>query len=190
MSTTSLPDFAAINAAFQALSPGEKRRAIAREVLSRLDSGQFRPARGFWVVVRDDSYITSYAQNSDDRELQAVLAGGTVCETCAIGAAICAVAHFEDNMPVSRALFRHVQDRLFDLLGEKQTRLMECAFEAGGGEGLASGLDLQEDAITFGDRYPDHTNRFRAIWTAIAEHPEGLFDVVALNAAAAPKEAS
>lgn len=32
MSTTLL-DFAAINAAFQALSPGEKRRAIAQDVL-------------------------------------------------------------------------------------------------------------------------------------------------------------
>ncbi len=51
MSTTSLPDFAAINAAFQALSAAEKRRAIAQDVLERLARAQLVPTPGKWVSI-------------------------------------------------------------------------------------------------------------------------------------------
>ncbi len=179
MSTTP-PDFAAINAAFQALSPAEKRRAIARDVLERLERGQLKPQRGNWVIAR-----RGLLDVDNDADLQSVLAeSDVVCQVCAIGGAICAMAHFEDALTHRNAHFKAVSSRLFDLLGEEQTRLMECAFEQGWGEYLARDLELHDEAVHFGNRYPDAIQRFLAIWTAIAEHPEGLFDVVGLNAAA------
>lgn len=174
------PDFAAINAAFQALSPGEKRRAVAQDVLERLARKQLIPERGWWVQTRCGDWNVDAGA-----DLQSFLNDANVtCTVCAIGGAIVALAHFEDAISVGEACFKNVQHRLFGLLGEEQTRLMECAFEEGGGDNLAAGLDLRYEAVSFGLRYPDAKDRFTAIWTAIANHPEGLFDVVALNAAA------
>ncbi len=184
MSTTS-PDYAAINAAFQALSSGDKRRAIAQDVLARLERGQLQPMQGTWTHLRrGEETIDKQSDSSSKEDLQSALDDPTVtCRCCALGGMICGLAHFEDQITLRDAYFDATRERLFALFGEEQVRLIECAFECGSGEMLASGLDLRDDAVEFGCRYRDPHARFLAIWTAIANHPEGLFDVVALSQA-------
>ncbi len=196
MSTTP-PDYAAINAAFQALSPAEKRRAIAQDVLARVATNQLVPKPQMWVNV-----LHANLPRGEKADLQRMLfeRPEVICEVCAIGAAICGLAALEDRITAegnsmgAGVGLNHVFDnqapdllaRLDALFGYEQVRTIERAFERDKADLFADDCpdQLLDEADTFYRRNPDDRARFLAIWTAILNHPEGLFDVVELNRAA------
>jgi hypothetical protein len=184
-------DTAALNAAFQALSPGDRRRAIAFDILARIESAQLIAETGEWLTVE-----IPYMRRGEGRDLQALMHGDTQCRVCAIGAAICSIAAFEDAInvygnddygrPGVSPNKDSIAKRLSELFGMDQALLIERAFE-GAGAALRHNVgaypapeplsqDLIDAADAFHDRY-DQTDRLRAIWTLIAEHPEGRFEL-------------
>lgn len=187
MSTSTPIDTAALNAAFQALSPAEKRRAIARDVLERLAVGRLIPSPGSWVVFR------SFGAETD---LQAALhdPNEAPCYCCALGAAACGVAHFEDALKLSQhhPLVRELEvdafrDRLIELFGLHQIGMIERVFEGSGAAflnrlSIAVPLDEQmtheEEKACYELRWAlDGAHAYlKAIWADVAADPEGLFN--------------
>ncbi len=179
-------------AAFAKLSPINQRKAIAKDVLMRLDAAQLTPAAKVWVNTfkRHDEL--------ESRDLQEVLTRGESCMVCALGGAICGLASIEDKvelkqkvswlgftLPESEAVLgsksSSLHRRLTRIFGNKQLALMENAFEDM--EGALTIHDyITKDPVEanktvdkvsyFVSRYPKAKDRFKAIWTQVAKTGE------------------
>lgn len=190
MSTSTIIDTVALNAQFTAMTPAEKRRAIANDVLARLDAKQLVPTPQRWVTI--PTYL------GEERDLQTILHlhPEVPCNVCAIGAAIVGLAHFVDEVELKpsgghEGLFVSLSAwfaispqhsahlRLIDVFGQDQLLLIERAFE--GKEADLPGQTEMPEAerqrcYAYRDRSPKApADLFRAIWESIAAHPEGLF---------------
>lgn len=161
------------------MTAAAKAVAIAKDVLYRLSTEQIDPRMGTWVNA-GDSWHTSYA------DLQSVLVNdGISCTACAIGAAICGVAVFEDRITLDNnadvSLYSSgIQQRLTDIFGAANLRAIEAAFETEEG-GSSFGQELMAEngplyirAVAFGQRYTSDSRRMKAIWENVAAN-EGQF---------------
>ncbi len=152
------------------MSATAKRVAIAKDAIFRVKSEQIEPESGSWVWTN--------APERWDLDMQQLLAQGETCNACALGGAVCALAHFEDKLRYGDTGFDgETEDRLNDIFGAQNLRLIECAFELGNGAFDDSDIDDEKAmgrAIAFGKRYRSERNRFIAIWTNVAKH-KGVF---------------
>ncbi len=179
------------NARFDALSPVLKRKAIALDALTRLKSRQLKPTRGKWVSIpvgrRKDVHGHEELRSLLDRHAKPL-----TCRACALGAAIMGLAAWKNEMKVNSrnwsfgeteesvgiGFFQDdVSDRLVAIFGVAQLALIENTFERGGGALATTDLTSAElnSAFDFSIRYPKHSALFKAIFTSILNHPEGLF---------------
>lgn len=163
---------------FWLLTKNNKRKAIARDVLARLETNQLRPAHQGYV-------ITDHA----DSDLQSLVNQGEKCTVCALGGAVVSIAHFEDKIktntggrvPVSSSLEQiSIQKRLRQIFGDELVELIECAYEGtySSTYGLHTGIltyDEIQAALRFNTSFgSENTQLFKAIWLQIAA--TGTFD--------------
>ncbi len=190
-------DLKARNAAFGKLSKANQRVAIAKDILSRISTKQLVGESGVWVNVpsapeykRDVcGNILNYDAIVD---LQEQLNKGVSCECCALGAAMCGLAFYEDKIKVENQRSDYedeVEKRLRQIFGKKQLELIETAFELGSGalaedvyEEDGEGDEKLDDsgdpivkpryraAVAFGERYLDDNKRLKAIWSNVLEN--------------------
>ncbi len=175
------------NEAFQKLTPAQKAVAIAKDVLERLKTKQIKAETGIWVQVaevakanrRTDWFEENVTLKSLglSKDLQTLVDQKVQCECCALGGAICSLAHFEDRVDLDRsgdtALGRK-EGRLKKIFG-KNLALIEHAFECGDGyfTGESSFDEYSEEAkraADFGNRYRSDSARMKAIFTNIIKN--------------------
>lgn len=170
------------NAAFNRLSKKKKRIAIANDILARIAAKQIVGESGVWAIAVDPK----------TNDLQEHLDGNGKCQCCALGAAICGVAFFKDQIELNyddEASYGDNRDELRDIFGEKQLSLIENAFEGGDGYFNDDAYDwdseddnggdlklkpLYKKAISFGKRYNSDTSRLKAIWSNVVKN-DGTF---------------
>lgn len=139
------------NEQFAAMSPAEKRVAVARDVLLWLDIKKLTPEPGTYLLVGDgvgDDFRTIPTS-------KLAVVNGHSCRACALGA-VFAVAAERGEFKVSdadadadaahgswsQAARKRLEDA--DVFSAVQLRLIECAFEC------ASGFrEYQEDPVPF-----------------------------------------
>lgn len=169
------------NAAFNRLSKKKKRIAIANDILARIAAKQIIGESGVWA----------YAINPETNDLQEHLDSNGKCQCCALGAAICGVAFFKDQIELDyadEASYSDNRNELLDIFGEEQLSLIENAFERGNGYFNEDAYDwengddeegyklkpLYKKAISFGKRYKSDTSRLKAIWSNVVKN-DGTF---------------
>lgn len=137
---------------FKKASPAGKRVMIAKDVLAQLAAGKIRPKPGTWV-----SWGMSYAVEDKFREyadeneisifsvecnldLRDLVLEGLVpdsCSACAMGALFMATVMRADEVKISRyqstGMSSEVEGKLREFFNADQLRLIEIAFEKGGG---------------------------------------------------------
>lgn len=179
--TVSRKELKARNAAFNRLSKKKKRIAIANDILARIAAKQITGYSGVWA----------YADSAETADLQWHLDMGGQCECCALGAAICGVAFFEDKIKLdgsNEATYEDNQGKLKQIFSPEQLSLIENAFEQGDGAFYRDAYDwdnqddegnyklkpLYKKAISFGKRYKSDTSRLKAIWSNVVKN-DGTF---------------
>lgn len=161
---------------FAALSPAEKRVAVAKDVIAQLDAKKIVALCGSYVsITPKENEIFSL---EPDDEMQTVLAG-RVCDACALGSLfICAVAKLDDCTADSVQFDKHydvdyyMRDDPYEYLGQffehEQLHRIEQAFE-----GYAGWSD--DDGANYIDE--DAERRLRVIMKNIIDN-NGTFTLV------------
>lgn len=134
---------------FRALSPEEKRVAIARDAIAQIHEGRYRALRGIYFNLPFDPEYRN-------RELRDVLSVAPTCTVCGLGACFASVIRLDDALVVNAAeqvLYGQVLnynkgdgamgDRLKEFFTEYQLDLIECAFEMD--DSNADSLELDHD---------------------------------------------
>ncbi len=143
------------------MTPLQRRKAVAKDVLFRLKAGQ--------LEAQSMTYVYAHTGNAGD-DLQTYLQKGKKCTVCAIGGAICAVAGFEDRIKLDssqQAYSFNIHERIRKVLGLELAARVEQAFEGWNKEGERGFGDSAGNR--FFCRYPDDNDRLRAIYTQIAK---------------------
>lgn len=159
------------NAAFEKMSPAEKRVAIAKDVLAQIKSKKLIPAHMVWVNSTTPRNTTSNGVTAAkdvkaDTELQEILRATPTCHVCALGALFTCAVKVADDLKVkelavysydadaeSGRILVEKSDRVIivdeDIFGYlklyfplRQLRRMEYAFELG--DGTVSARDVAE----------------------------------------------
>lgn len=172
------------NAAFERMSPADKRRALARDALAWVEAGALVPTRGRYLEPTDfDKYriVSDLRANPyhklRDKELCDIVLGQ--CNACAIGALFvakvatvdrCTVGHWANECFVEA-------DQLTDYFSQNQLALIECAFE-----GMARGpykcilrQPQIEACVAFHCEHVDQEACMRAILQRIIDDRDGEF---------------
>lgn len=85
------------NKAFEALSPADKRVAIARDVLAQLSTKRLVPRTGVWLAGANMEKLYTKSDVDKNPELQSLLATKKECTGCALGGMfLCAVEAADD----------------------------------------------------------------------------------------------
>lgn len=160
------------NARFDALSPAERRMAIARDVLAQLKKGRLVARADIYVNTMPGSTISVVgdAQEVADNP-------GLRCTVCAIGSAVVSAVGLFDQVPEFASLhdlaeqhYRYAYLSLF--FSEEQQALMEAAFEMKLIGLASSSTPGVFRAIAFGQRYDTDDKRLRAIWRNVLRNGE------------------
>ncbi len=170
------------NAAFEKLSPSEKRVQIARDVIAQLKSKRLDANYGTWL----DGYDKSLFDNSDlekDSDLKDILAKTETCIGCAVGGLfMCAVKRADSPIRVSNLFevdsYQLGMNDAFSYLkkffSEDQLELIECAFERNNGA-VYRHDDLGKIAKQFVKDVDDPQTRMRLIMENIIDN-DGTFE--------------
>lgn len=201
--------------AFWALSDRERRRAVALDVLARLDDARLVAAhRGFLTlngVEFGPQQMPFSTATPPETHVEDALGAAGLCDVCALGAMFVSQVDMGDRLTLGELCGRfdswadHFTASAEDITGylgrtfaERQVRLVECAYERGGGrfgnpddcecdgeydhEGevlhAAECEGVQPDFVAARDWRPDLTgpqDRMRAIMRAIADDPDCEF---------------
>ncbi len=183
---------------FATLSPADKRRAIARDVLERLRNHRIRPATGNWLMI---------CTATEETNLQTLLADPETpaCVVCALGGAVVGMAALENTIYTRRGsrdyapatqeldlgMDTALSHRLLDLFGLHQLVLIETCFEHDG-SAFCQRIARQECPLSDEERYAaerfvrlyraEPSQRFRLIWEAIERDAEGMLTLAAIQA--------
>jgi hypothetical protein len=196
-STTSTPSarivrLPRLTTPFSRLPRLERAKLVAKDVLARYRAAQLTLKPGVLIEVttnlRDDRL-----DNSSLIDLQARLKAGRPCSVCALGAAACGIAAFDNHItlqlnsawgPATRAQAGIESEsasypRLRRLFGKQTMKIIECAFENGKAVFGYNGTD--DDTFrchftasqvarikAFVAKRPTHKERFEAIFKQIA----------------------
>lgn len=169
--------------AFSRLSRKQQRIAIAKDVLERLKTTQYRPESGVWVE----------GHSIDDDSLQKHVTKGRACTVCALGGIIASYAFFANRLTfdsMGGVSLYATDSRISRVFGKDRLRAIEHAFERGGGafdEGAFPDYKESSDGYSgesktanrlrrFGERYDSDLSRFHAIFRNIVRN-DGEFKV-------------
>lgn len=122
------------NAAFDKLSPSEKRVAIARDVLTQLDAGRITAESG--VYVRSFELVNLIDESAKDVQLQSLLPAVDECNVCALGSMFICGVNIANKLPVKGVTTygeevsgRDAKKYLRRFFTNGQLGLIESAFE-------------------------------------------------------------
>lgn len=170
---------------FSGLSKAQKRVALAQDVVDQVRAKRFVPERGTWCEF-DDSELSELPTTSGlqqafiEKKLEK-------CEVCALGALMMSTVLFKNKVTVgdmqdssvlhydgwSEADEKAV-NQLHSIFPEAQLRLIELAFELGGGyfywNEPESVLDEDTRAVKFGRRYKSENTRIVGIMNNIIKN--------------------
>lgn len=149
------------------MTNAQKTVAIAKDAIYRVRIGQMVPDTGNWVAVMGATH---------SRSLQTAMKDKVACECCALGGALCGLAFHENNLSISVA-GDGPTERLLDVMGEENAKLIEIAFEVGLGSYSLDEIDdykMADRAEEFGRRYSTPRGRFLAIFRNVVKH-KGVF---------------
>ena len=124
------------NAAFEKLSPSDKRVAIARDVLAQLDAGRITAKTG--VYIRSFDLVNLIDESAKDVQLQSLLSAVEECNVCALGSMFICGVNIANNLPVKRVTTygsevsgSDAKKYLRRFFTNGQLGLIESAFETG-----------------------------------------------------------
>lgn len=150
--------------------PMQARVAIARDVIKRIRLEALRVRTGRYVHALNDA------------EFQPTLASiEQGCEVCALGACLLSFTRLYNQFPLKQVVRRlendeqlereDVDKRLMQVFGRMQMGLIESAFERmwDGWDPLTAS-DLIRQAVAFGDRHRNPSDRLLAIMQNIVDH--------------------
>jgi hypothetical protein len=162
------------NAAFEKLSPKNKRITIAKDVIAQLKSGYLNALSSNAYVGIDADNISSefYGESDNELELKDVFDNEEQCTVCGIGSLfVCAVKRMDklkvsklDGGGVSQSLVHEYLKGFFSIL---QLNAIENAFENYGSPGGNYFDSIQEYLDTCND--PDN-ERLKLIMENIVKH--------------------
>lgn len=156
---------------------------MAKDVLKRIYTRQIVPQTGTYLYVE----IPDALKTSQEIDLQHLLSKkGVECQACALGSAICSIAHFSDKIAVDDDGFQIQEDRSVDFANENKLRkifgsnleLIEYAFEANGDDWGSTMTEAswklsdkqKEAANAFSDKYKSDKQRLIAIMKNIIKN--------------------
>lgn len=141
-------------AEFNAASPSEKRVLIAKDVLKQLDAGYIYPNRGK-ICNFSEVFLKGKSESDEVREVFLRESGaftGASCACCAVGAMFLSCVLYRNELTIQKynelisqndnytipLLFTKIQTHsplngLTEYFSAKQIKLIEIAFEKGGG---------------------------------------------------------
>lgn len=179
------------NAAFQKMSPAEKRVKIAQDVLAQVFARKITPKNGTWVSLFDADYAPAETQVCD-------IFRKKNCEACALGSLFTCAVGIADNLTVGE-LFEN-KDRyqaypaprssmnvefadrdmkyLEKYFSKFQLALIEAAFECGR-EGYY-GTNLSNPGHPLA-KYPNRRNDAYAFGLAAGKGTQDAADLTSLN---------
>lgn len=149
------------NKAFDALSPSEKRVAIARDVLAQLASKRFTAKFGVWFGKKNNSNLFSDRAIEKDLEVKDVISEIKQCDGCAIGGMFMCAVDRADKLKISELTYHNNEisekdsfDYLRRFFSADQLNLIESVFErnegakfSDGAENFAPGLDSASERM-------------------------------------------
>jgi len=160
---------------FRKLPRWKQRVLIAKDVLKRLSTKQFKPHPGIWVH--------AWMDDGKTMDLQKLVNAGQQCEVCALGGIMASYASKLNSIqlaPSIRDKGKYVADfgahdaKLSRVFGKTQLELIESVFEDE--EGIFIIPDSKYDAAEdFIDKYPMPEQRFKAIFQNIVKN-SGTFN--------------
>jgi hypothetical protein len=163
------------NAAFEKMTPSEKRVTIARDVIAQLAVGRLVATTGLWLA-SPNGMLFDDSDAEKDLELQAVLKKTKTCEGCAMGGLFMCAVERANKLKVSELVNvdtdedgesfvtdGEVQgDDAFSYLkrffSKGQLEMIETAFEQGGGA-TSAGFESE----SFAENVEDPGERMRLI---------------------------
>lgn len=118
------------NAKFQKLTKGQKRVAVAQDVIASLKSGQIKAIQGTWAEpLRRENFVP------EDKEVEfCEVLNKTKCKCCGLGALFVeAVKRFDKFKSVVAVDDYDIYHYLKKIFSEEQLDMIECSFECGDG---------------------------------------------------------
>jgi len=165
---------------FRHMSKARKRVAIARDVISQLQSKRLIPKPSHWVTVH--SWLTERPAAGVDLREELIKSSG--CTVCAMGAIFVSAVMREPDVKVSDDIMvgkrsevanhGQIRSKLIKYFTDNQLKLIELAFERGRGWNFVDN-DRDQDAVRFGEQFPDERVRMAAIMSNIVDN-NGTFN--------------
>lgn len=173
------------NKLFKGKTRAEKRVLIAQDVIAQIKAKTLIPSSGTWVRLENADFLL------DSDSLRAVtLNKDTTCKCCALGGLFLSCTLFNNKVTVGDVTegdYGYLDDvirngekfsnGLNTIFSENQLKLIENAFEQGGGafdpayENFSDKYNaLTSEAIRFGKRFSSDKNRLIAIMNNIIKN--------------------
>jgi hypothetical protein len=125
------------NSAFQAMTPAEKRKTVAYDVLEQLYQKRFVAHCGQWLSSNDVTGLRNIdryeiiPKEALDADAQTAIAGKT-CDVCALGALFACTIERQNSIDIAgvrRADFRGISAYLTGIFDRRTLNLIEACFE-------------------------------------------------------------
>lgn len=174
-------------------TPKQKRVLIAKDVIEQLNSCKMEASSGTWINIYDSVTVASHHYRYFGEKLgrvglrECILSEKeTTCRVCGIGSLMVSAILFKNTMTVSDYEKQkldyimidreHVGDklRIRKIFTTAQLKLIEIAFEMGGGYYTRLVSKEQERAVKFGKQCINEHDRLIAIMENIIEN-DGTF---------------
>jgi hypothetical protein len=153
------------NAAFKAATKQERAVMVAKDALKMLNAGKTKATTGNWVTL-EDKFDSEIVQDTQICDLSDKFKG---CKVCVLGSLMLSEIRHTNKLKFGDVMgtfdYEYEGKRLNKIFSKPQQKLMELAFEGGGG--LFGYYDVDDDKIikieNFYSEYPDEEERLRAI---------------------------
>ncbi len=167
------------NRVFSAATKAQRRVLLAQDVIDQIKAAKFVAETGRWV-----SLSGSWTLGDDTSVQRAILQNDIPeCQVCALGSLITSCVLFKNKITIGDYVDEKMdwcngqhEARVTEEVGLRtvfsvaQLRLIEQAFEQGGGFYSGRLTDQDEVAIKFGKRYSSDNERLTAIMQNIVAH--------------------
>lgn len=178
------------NAAFEKMSPAEKRVQIARDVIAQLNSKRLIAEAGLWLTA--DAGLFNEKDIKSDPEVKDLLSKVKECRGCALGGMFMCAVERANKLKFSQLECGKNFEPEYDDIGDEaismndtfsymkkfftqhQLELIEAAFEQGVGVVYGRGTGPFNQAVDFANDIDDPSIRMRLIMENIIKN-KGIF---------------
>lgn len=179
------------NLAFKKATKAEKKVMIAKDVLARLKTGQYKANTGNWASFHnvDNKFDEWLDNNPEEASLQKEIIKGETCECCALGGLLASCVAINNNYSVDDYLNGGLEPTfegdinygesdktgLNKLFTQKELREIEFCFESGNGATSYHNIHLKDEAkreklLLFSNKYDYYQDLLKAIMENIVKN--------------------